>query len=123
MFEKLLPRSNVARRRSGDSSHSISFWAGLLPCDARCRILYLLLAKIAVSESAKNADSKKNASRGRIRIVIIKERVSGHRDFAARFRDGFLDTILNFQFGLIHDRGKFGNKEESSSIQHPLFAE
>src|SRR5437879_1789283 len=46
-----------------------------------------------------------------------------HRDFAARFRDGFLDSVLNLQFGLIHHGRKFGNKEESSTVQHPLLAE
>jgi hypothetical protein len=47
----------------------------------------------------------------------------GHRNFAARLRDGLLDTILNLQFGLIHNRRKLGNKQESRSVKHALLAE
>src|SRR2546425_5915732 len=125
MLEKLFPNSSVASSLSGASSQLMSFRACLLPWEARCRTLYLLLAKIAVSESEKNADNAKKASSGRIRIVSIKGFgfFLSHRNFAARFGDGFLDAVLNFQFGLIHDGGKFGNEEEPSPVQHPLLAE
>src|SRR5438874_5565942 len=103
ILAKLFPRSRVASSFSGDSSHIISFCAGLLPWDARWRTVYLLLAKMAVSEREKNADKSKKASRGRIKIVSIKERVFplGHWNLAARFRNGFFDSILKIQFRLI----------------------
>src|SRR5215470_10779898 len=47
----------------------------------------------------------------------------GHRNFAARFRDSFLDAVLDFQFAYIHHGRKLGNEKESSPVQHPLFAE
>src|SRR6516164_2520141 len=74
ILAKLLPRSRVASSLSGVSNQVASFCAGLFPCDARWRTLYLLLAKMAVSESEKNADSVKKAIRGRIKIVAINER-------------------------------------------------
>src|SRR5215510_460633 len=71
IFPKLFPRRSVASSLSGDSSQPINFCAGLLPWDAMCRSLYLLLAKMAVSESEKNADRPKKINRGKIRIVSI----------------------------------------------------
>jgi hypothetical protein len=59
ILAKLFPSNKVARTRSGPSSQLINVWAGLLPWEARCRSLYLLLAKIAVSESEKKADNAK----------------------------------------------------------------
>src|SRR5262245_31275724 len=91
MLAKLFPRSNVASNRSGASSHRISFCAVLLPCAARCRILYLLLARIAVSESEKNADSAKKTINGATKIVDIQGWVLGYWNLAAAFRHGFLD--------------------------------
>jgi hypothetical protein len=119
----LFPRSNVASSRSGASSHPISFCAVLLPCAARCRILYLLLARIAVSESEKNADSAKKTINGATKIVDIQGWVLGYWNLAAAFRHGFLDAIFDFQFRQVHDCGQFGNEKESSAIKHALFAE
>src|SRR5512138_3697958 len=109
MLAKLFPRSSVARSLSGASSQPVSFWAGLLPWEARCRTLYLLLAKMAGSESEKNADKAKKASRGRTRIVNIQEwnLTLSDRYLAARFRHRFLDSILDVHFADVHHGRKF----------------
>src|SRR5215813_5406678 len=120
MLAKLFPNSRVARSLSGASSHPVSFCAGLLPCEAKWRILYLLLAKIAVSDREKNADNVKKASRGKTKIVNIQDGVFlSDWNLAASFRDSFLDPILNFQFGDIHDRRQFRDEEKPSPVQHP----
>jgi hypothetical protein len=53
----------------------------------------------------------------------MKEVFLRYRDLAARFRDGFLDPLFDFQFRQIHDGGKFRDQQETRPVQHPLFAE
>ena len=50
-------------------------------------------------------------------------RFLGYRNLAARFRDSFLDAILDLHFSDIHDRGEFRDEQKPSPIEHPLFAE
>ena len=97
IFANVLPRTSVARSFSGLSSHDTSFWARRFPSLARCLIRYLLLAKIAVSESEKKAENTKRTNKGSSnREVDIEFRRLSDRNFTARFGNGFIDALLNF---------------------------
>ena len=70
----------------------------------------------------KNADSAKKTSNGRMRISI-ETRDLGHRDFAARFGNGFIQAFFDLQFFQVHDRRELRNEQKSSAVQHALLAE